>query len=321
MLDLPNNQMRSELLSSREIEDLRLRRPSNSPGPHSKQEEAEPGLTLGLSFLAGEGAPCTFPRCLSSAIPPGFRLHPTLFWVVLGSHGPRGGPGELDRKLSRSWRILTPCPCTPESGLLRGWCSDSLGDICSLAEVGPLGPTLACQRAPAVAQVRVRGGEAPFLASRGTRGGSQVWKHNPSWVPSPALVSAQGLSDLAPSFLLCLGESDFLSAGVRKPGVSPCDLLPAPASVTPLTDAQARSPFPCPHSRPQCRRCQAPDCLPCHLPVSSQPRVGVWACSGSYYQDRERRRGSAWGTQPASGPTGARAPWKGRRNQGPVWAG
>ena len=60
----------------------------------------------------------------------------------------------------------------------------------------------------------------------------------------------------------------------------------------------------------------------CHLAVSSQPRVGVWARSGGYYQDPERRRAVP---EPHSLPVGLAAqaggPWEGGRNQGPVWAG
>ena len=89
------------------------------------------------------------------------------------------------------------------------WASQGAGvqtpwdDICGLAEVGPLGPRCHRQRAPAVAQVRVRGGGS-FPGFQRNRGGSQVWK-----LPLVGPIACSCLSDLPPSSLLCLGGVRF----------------------------------------------------------------------------------------------------------------
>lgn len=96
-------------------------------------------------------------------------------------------------------------------------------DICGLAEVGPLGPCCHRQRAPAVAQVRARGGGS-FPGFQRNRVGSQVWKLPPRGsreAPSPGL-SAQVSLTFHPRSCSARRESDFLGVGVRKPGVSAC---------------------------------------------------------------------------------------------------
>ena len=115
-MDLPNNQMRSELLFPlRDGGPEAQRGQATHPGPHSK-EEAEPGLTLSLSSLAGRELlhfPCDSPLLCPFSRGFGSPLFSGGLWAKGRSWG-------LDRKLSRPWRILTQCTCPPESGRLRG---------------------------------------------------------------------------------------------------------------------------------------------------------------------------------------------------------
>lgn len=148
----------------------------------------------------------------------------------------------------------------------------------------------------------------------------------PSWVQGGPVAWSlcSGLFDLPPSFLLC-------SEGVRFPwrgcqeawGLCLLTSGPAPASVS---RSQVRGPglLSLPSSRGHGARGDAKHrIVTCHLAVSSQPWEGVWACSGGYYQDPERRR-AVPGPHILPVGLGGRAgggPWEGGRNQGPVWAG
>ena len=224
MLDLPNNQMRSELLFPlRDGGPEAQRGQATHPGPQNKQE-AELGLTLGLSSLAGRELlhfPCDSP--LLCPFSRGFGSTPLCSGRFWGSMA-KGRSWGLDGKLSRPWRILTPCTCPPESGHLRG-------PVFRLPEKtfvawlrwAPLGPRCHRQRAPAAAQVRARAGGS-FPGFQRNTVGSHVWKLPPRGsreAPSPCL-SAQVSLTFHPRSCSAPGESDFLGVGVRKPGVSPC---------------------------------------------------------------------------------------------------